>query len=142
HLQPRRAVRHRRAAVRPRRGAGHAVLPADRAGCRSPGEAAVGADPPDHPRRRGIGSFPMTVAILLLASLVLAAAVGVLAVALRELRDRVRVLEVARVPDVCLVPGAGAPSLGSESAPAPSSTSADEDFVITRLGVEPESEPV
>ena len=42
----------------------------------------------------------MTVAILLLACLVLAAAVGVLAVALRELRDRVRVLEVARVPDV------------------------------------------
>ena len=35
----------------------------------------------------------MTVAILLLACLVLAAAVGVLAVALRELRDRVRVLE-------------------------------------------------
>ncbi len=74
----------------------------------------------------------MTVAILLLACLVLAAAVGVLAVALRELRDRVRVLEVARVPDVGHVTGAGAPS----------STSADEEFVITRLGVEPESEPV
>ena len=144
-LQPRRAVRHRRAAVRPRRGAGRAVLPADRAGCRGPGQAAVGADPPDHPRRRGIGSFPMTVAILLLACLVLAAAVGVLAVALRELRDRVRVLEVAS--------GAGRGSRDrrqrafldqrerSRSA-APSSTSGDEEFVITRLGVEPESEPV
>ena len=84
----------------------------------------------------------MTVAILLLACLVLAAAVGVLAVALRELRDRVRVLEVARVPDVGLVTGASAPSSASESAAAPSSTSADEEFVITRLGVEPESEPV
>ena len=84
----------------------------------------------------------MTVAILLLACLVLAAAVGVLAVALRELRDRVRVLEVARVPDVGLVTGASAPSSINESAPAPSSTSGDEEFVITRLGVEPESEPV
>ena len=56
----------------------------------------------------------MTVAILLLACLVLAAAVGVLAVALRELRDRVRVLEVARVPDVGLVTGASAPSSTSE----------------------------
>ena len=48
----------------------------------------------------------MTVAILLLACLVLAAAVGVLAVALRELRDRVRVLEVARVQVVGVVTGA------------------------------------
>jgi hypothetical protein len=84
----------------------------------------------------------MTVAILLLACLVLAAAVGVLAVALRELRDRVRVLEVARVPDVGLVTGPSALSSTSESVPAPSSTSGDEEFVITRLGVEPESEPV
>ena len=30
----------------------------------------------------------------------------------------------------------------SESVPPPTSTSADEEFVITRLGVEPESEPV
>ena len=90
----------------------------------------------------------MTVAILLLACLVLATAVGVLAVALRELRDRVRVLEVARVPDVGLVTGASAPSstgepLGEEVAHRPSREHADADqFVITRLGVEPESEPV
>ena len=90
----------------------------------------------------------MTVAILLLACLVLAAAVGVLAVALRELRDRVRVLEVARVPDVGLVTGASAPSSTSEPlveevAQRPSRDHADADeFVITRLGVEPESEPV
>ena len=87
----------------------------------------------------------MTVAILLLACLVLAAAVGVLAVALRELRDRVRVLEVARVPDVGLVTGASAPSSTSESVPAPAATvsePASEEYVITRLGSEPESEPV
>jgi hypothetical protein len=90
----------------------------------------------------------MTVAILLLACLVLAAAVGVLAVAVRELRDRVRVLEVARVPDVGLVTGASAPSSTSEPlveevAQRPSRDHADADeFVITRLGVEPESEPV
>ena len=114
-VQPRRAVRHRRAAVRPRRGARRAVLPADRAGRRGPGQAAVGADPPDHPRRRGIGSFPMTVAILLLACLVLAGPWVVLGCRLlRELRDRVRVLEVARVPDVGLVTGASAPSSTSE----------------------------
>ena len=90
----------------------------------------------------------MTVAILLLACLVLAAAVGVLAVALRELHDRVRVLEVARVPDVGLVTGASAPSSTSEPlveevAQRPSRDHADADeFVITRLGVEPDSEPV
>src|SRR4029079_18024079 len=105
HLQPRRAVRHRRAAVRPRRGAGRALLPADRAGCRGPGQAAVGADPPDHPRRRGIGSFSMTVAILLLACLALAAAVAVLGMALRELRDRVQVLETSPVQAPGLVTG-------------------------------------
>jgi hypothetical protein len=94
----------------------------------------------------------MTVAILLLACLVLAAAVGVLGVALRELRDRVRVLETLPGQSPGLVTGAGAPSSTSESvtAPsstsesvtAPSSTSGDEEFVITRLGVEPESDPV
>jgi hypothetical protein len=72
----------------------------------------------------------MTVAILLLACLVLAAAVGVLGLALRELRDRVRVLETSAVPSPTLVTGA--------SAPAPSSTS---DYVITRLGSEPEDQP-
>ena len=100
----------------------------------------------------------MTVAILLLACLVLAAAVGVLAVALRELRDRVRVLETSFVRTPGLVPGASAPSSTSESVPAPSSTSEPlvqevaqrpsrdhgdtDEFVITRLGVEPESDPV
>ena len=90
----------------------------------------------------------MTVAILLLACLVLAGAVGVLAVALRELRDRVRVLEVARVQDVGLVTGAGAPSsmgehVVEEVAPRPARDHGDADeFVITRLGVEPETEPV
>jgi hypothetical protein len=84
----------------------------------------------------------MTVAILLLACLVLAAAVGVLGVALRELRDRVRVLETLPGRSPGLVTGAGAPSSTSESVTAPSSTSGDEEFVITRLGVEPESDPV
>jgi hypothetical protein len=84
----------------------------------------------------------MTVAILLLACLVLAAAVAVLGMALRELRDRVRVLETSPVQAPGLVAGASAPSSTNESAPAPSSTSGDEEFVITRLGVEAESEPV
>jgi hypothetical protein len=84
----------------------------------------------------------MTVAILLLACLVLAAAVAVLGMALRELRDRVRVLETSPVQAPGLVTGASAPSSPNESAPAPSSTSGDEEFVITRLGVEAESEPV
>jgi hypothetical protein len=84
----------------------------------------------------------MTVAILLLACLVLAAAVGVLGMALRELRDRVRVLETSPVQAPELVTDASSPSSTTDSAPAPSSTSGDEEFVITRLGVEAESEPV
>ena len=90
----------------------------------------------------------MTVAILLLACLVLAAAVLALAVALREVRDRVRVLEVTGVPDVGLVTEASAPSstsvpLGEEVAQRPSRDPSDADeFVITRLGVEPETVPV
>jgi hypothetical protein len=102
----------------------------------------------------------MTVAILLLACLVLAAAVGVLGAALRELRRRVQALETlsARAPG--LVTGASAPSSTSESASAPSSTSvplveevaqqpsrdhrdvgASSEYVITRLGDEPEEQP-
>jgi hypothetical protein len=87
----------------------------------------------------------MTVAILLLACLVLAAAVGVLGLALRELRDRVRVLETSAVPSPGLVTSTGAPSSTSESVPAPAATvsePAPEEYVITRLGSEPESEPV
>ncbi len=49
HLQPRRAVRHRGAAVRPGRGPGRRVLPADLARCRGRGQGALGAGPPDHP---------------------------------------------------------------------------------------------
>ena len=87
----------------------------------------------------------MTVAILLLACLVLAAAVGVLGLALRELRDRVRVLETSAVPSPGLVTSTGVPSSTSESVPAPAATAsepASEEYVITRLGSEPESEPV
>ena len=87
----------------------------------------------------------MTVAILLLACLVLAAAVGVLAVALRDLRDRLRVLETSFVRSPGLPTGASAPPSTSESVPAPAATvsePASEEYVITRLGSEPESEPV
>jgi hypothetical protein len=86
----------------------------------------------------------MTVAILLLACLVLAAAVGVLGLALRELRDRVRVLETSPVREELSrveAPEPASPGLVT-GASAPSSTSGDEEFVITRLGAEPESEPV
>ena len=65
----------------------------------------------------------MTVAILLLACLVLAAAVGVLGVALRELRDRVRVLETLPGQSPGLVTGAGAPSSTDGYAPRASKAS-------------------
>jgi hypothetical protein len=91
----------------------------------------------------------MTVAILLLACLVLAAAVVALGVALREVRMRVRALETRRplVEEVAqrpsrdhgddgLVTGASAPSSTSGDASAPSSTSGPSEFVITRLGEE------
>ena len=91
----------------------------------------------------------MTVAILLLACLVLAAAVGVLAVALRELRDRVRVLETSPVRAPGLVTGASAPSSTSEplveevaQRPSRDHSSADGEFVITRLGAKAESDTV
>jgi hypothetical protein len=91
----------------------------------------------------------MTVAILLLACLVLAAAVGVLGLALRELRDRVRVLEMSPVQAPGLVTGAATPPstsvpLVEEVAQRPSRDHGDADgeFVITRLGVEAESDPV
>jgi hypothetical protein len=103
----------------------------------------------------------MTVAILLLACLVLAAAVVALGVALREVRMRVRALETHRpmVEEIAqrlsrdhggdgLVTGASAPSSTSGDAGAPSSTSGDasapsstNDYVITRLGNEPDDEP-
>ena len=50
-VQPRRAVRHRRAAVRPRRRRRRRVLPADRARRRGRDQGALGAGPPAHPRR-------------------------------------------------------------------------------------------
>ena len=87
----------------------------------------------------------MTVAILLLACLVLAAAVGVLGMALRTLGDRVRALEASAVRSPGLVTGAGAPSSTSEAVPASAPTVSEpalEEYVITRLGSEPESEPV
>ena len=48
-LQPRRAVRHRRAAVRPRRGPRRRVLPADLARRGGGDQGALGAGPPHHP---------------------------------------------------------------------------------------------
>ena len=52
-VHPRRALRHRRAAVRPRRGRStRDVLPAHRAGRRGRGQGALGADPPADPGRR------------------------------------------------------------------------------------------
>ena len=116
------------------------VLPADRARGRGPGQAAVGADPPDHPRRRGIGSVPMTVAILLLACLVLAGAVVALRWLCAELRDRVRRAGGAACRDgrrarrLTGARGAAAFLEPARGVPAPSSTSGDEEFVITRLG--------
>ena len=69
HLQPRRALRHRRAAVRPRRRPGRRVLPADRARRRGRDQGALGAGPADHPRsgamRTPIGSFAMAWVLLI-----------------------------------------------------------------------------
>ena len=50
-VQPRRAVRHRRAAVRPRRRPRPRVLPAHHARRRGRDQGALGAGPPDHPGR-------------------------------------------------------------------------------------------
>jgi hypothetical protein len=83
----------------------------------------------------------MTVAILLLACLVLAGAVVALAVALREVRQRLRALETRRllVEEVAQRPSRDHGDDGLVTgASAPSSTN---DYVITRLGSEPEDEP-
>ncbi len=53
HLQPRRALRHRRAAVRARRRPRRGVLPADGPRCRGGGQGAVGAHPATHPWQVG-----------------------------------------------------------------------------------------
>src|SRR5688572_20016475 len=84
----------------------------------------------------------MTVAILLVACLVLAGAVAVLAAGLKQLRTGMTAelaairaelsqLETAAAPSPGLVTGAGAPS----------STNGDAEYVITRLGDELENEP-
>ena len=73
----------------------------------------------------------MTVAILLLACLVLAAAVGALLVALRQLTSRLEAVERG------LVTGAGAPS----STSGPWVEAVTEEYVITRLGDEPDEQP-
>ena len=86
----------------------------------------------------------MTEAILLVACVLLAAAVVGLGVALARLRDRVRALEGLPIPSAGslrdtsslgssgqVVTGASAPSSTSEGEPA---VSADEEYVITRLG--------
>jgi hypothetical protein len=100
----------------------------------------------------------MTVAILLVACLALAAAVGALAAALSRLRrglaeelaalrGELSRLEATEPPSTGLVTGASAPSSTSEAAPsstseaAPSSTNGKAEYVITRLGDEPESAP-
>jgi hypothetical protein len=96
----------------------------------------------------------MTLAILLVACVVLAAAVGALAAALSRLRrglaEELAAVreELGALADRRLVTGAGAPS--STTGGAPSSTSEKaapvavptDEYVITRLGTEPESEPV
>ena len=58
HLQPRPALRHRRTAVRARRGPRRRVLPADEPGRRGGGQGALGADQTADPRlgRPAIGS--------------------------------------------------------------------------------------
>ena len=85
----------------------------------------------------------MTEAILLLACLVLAAAVGALAAALSRLRRgladelaalrrELSLLAATEPPSPGLVTGASAPSSTSEDAPSP--TSGHEEYVITRVG--------
>ena len=98
----------------------------------------------------------MTVAILLLACLVLAGAVVALAAALREVRMRVAALETSAVRSPGFETGASAPSSTNDRHSAPPSTTepaveevarrpsrhpVSDDSVITRLGSEPEDEP-
>jgi hypothetical protein len=87
----------------------------------------------------------MTVAILLVACLVLAAAVGALAAALSRLRsglaDELATVraEMAMLGDRGLVTGASAPS--STTGGVPFSTNEDREYVITRFGDENQSDP-
>jgi hypothetical protein len=107
----------------------------------------------------------MTVAILLLACMLLAGAVVALAVALRGVRERVQVLERSAVRSPGFETGASAPSSTSGGAGARSSTGGgagasstrdpfendrpsprghddeDREYVITRVGNEAEAEP-
>ena len=93
-LQPRRPVRHRRAAVRARRGRRRRVLPAHVAGRRGRGEGAVGAHPAPDPGQVGSGtmqewSVPVWVAAGVLAAVVLVAVTSGLlfGLALRRVRS-------------------------------------------------------
>lgn len=82
----------------------------------------------------------MTLAILLVACLVLAGAVVALAVALREVSGRVRGLETRRpsVEEVAQRPSRDQSDDGLVSGSrAPSPTDGPSEFVITRLGDEP-----
>ncbi len=91
----------------------------------------------------------MITAVLLLVCLVLAGAVAALVVALRTVAARLDAIE-ARGPlrDASslgssgqVATGASVPSSTSEP-PAPVPVASAEEFVITRLGIEPESDPV
>jgi hypothetical protein len=89
----------------------------------------------------------MTLAILLVACLVLAAAVGALATALSRLHHRLADelaalrADMGALADGGLVKGASAPS--STNGSVPSSTNGTEEYVITRLGSdEPDDQPV
>jgi len=83
------------------------------------------------------------VAILLLACLVLAGAVAALGVALSRVRSALASeLAALRTDLKTLEHQRSVPSPGLETgASAPSSTNEDREFVITRLGAEPEEDP-
>jgi len=84
----------------------------------------------------------MTVAILLVACLVLAGAVAVLAAGLRQLRTGMTAELAAVRAELSRLETTEPLSPGLVTgASAPSSTNGDAEYVITRLGTEPENEP-
>ncbi len=137
-LQPRRAVRHRGAAVRARRRPGRGVLQADLARRRGRDQGALGAGSPDHPRT--IGSLAMAW-VLVTVTAVLAVLVLVLALLTVRLLRRIDRLEerVAADPLPSSDPKRSADGVRDSHAGSLDGEPAAPQFVITRIG-EPEAE--
>ena len=148
HLQPRRALRDRRTAVRARRGPRRRVLPADEPGRRGRGQGALGADQAADPRLRrpAIGSGTVNQPLVVAGTWIGAAALLVLVLigylvtvrrARRELAETRR--EAAELRSrIDGLTERMAEQLADPSQVAPDPT----EYVITAIGSEPDPELV